>query len=91
MPSRGDELIPNPSSNEYVGPTAPEEYFLVGFLVARAIREKILLSSQFSPLFMRNLVGRRNGMNQLARFDEDVYSHICKTKRMEGIDKVSYS
>lgn len=89
MPSRGDELVPNPASLEYVGPTAPEEYFLVGFLLARAIREKILLSNQFSPLFVRNLVGRRNGLNQLARFDEEVYSQICKTKQMKQVENVA--
>ena len=85
MPS----LVPNPASAEHVGPAAAEDYFLTGFLLARAIREKILLSTQFSPLLMRNLVGRRNGLNQLARFDEEVYSQICKTKQMRHVESVA--
>lgn len=56
--------------------------------MARAIKEKIILPFQLSPLFMRNLAGRRNGLNQLAQLDEDVYAHICKLKMIEDVDKV---
>lgn len=89
MPIRGDELVVNPLATDYVGPHAQEHFYVAGWLLARAIKEKILVPTQLSPLFTRNLVGRRNGLNQMASLDEDMYNHICKLKSMTSVDKVN--
>lgn len=88
MPVRGDELVINPLATEYVGPHVGELFFAAGWLMARAIKEKIILPFQFSPLLMRSLAGRRSGLNQLAQLDEDMYNHICKLKSIEEVDKL---
>jgi len=87
-PTKGDELVVNPQAKQYVDVECTSMFYLSGWLLARAIRDKILLRTQFSPLFLRNLAGYRNGLNQLARFDEDYYSQMCKLKGMTGIDSL---
>lgn len=89
MPVRGDEMVVNPLALEYVGHQAADLFYTSGWLMGRAVREKIVLPFQFSPLFMRNLSGRRNGLNQLAQLDEDMYVHICKLKALDNVDKVA--
>lgn len=88
MPIRGDELVVNPLALEYVGKQATEHFYVAGWLLARAISDKILVPAHMSPLFTRNLVGRRNGLNQLALLDEDLYNHICKLKAMKDVETV---
>ena len=89
IPKRGDLLVPNPSAEHYVGPNCREMYYVLGCIFARAIYEKIQISSQFSELFTRNLVGVRNGMNQLAVFDEEIYLQLSKIKNMGNVEQVT--
>lgn len=89
MPVRGDELVANPLALEYTGAQATDLFYTAGWLLGRAVREKIVLPFQFSPLLTRNLAGRRNGLNQLALLDEDIYNHICKLKAIDDVDKVN--
>ena len=90
MPIRGDELVINPKASEYVGAAYYENFFVAGWLLARAIRDKILINTQLSPILIRQISGRRNGINQLARFDEDFYAQMCKLKNLnENVDKVT--
>lgn len=89
MPIRGDELVVNPLATDYVGHHAQAHFYVAGWLLARAIKDKILVPTQLSSVFTRHMVGRRNGLNQMASLDEDMYNHICKLKAMTEVDKVA--
>ena len=57
-------------------------------MTARAIFEKILIPSKFSDIYLRSILRKRNGINQMASFDRELYSQLRKIKEFESVEDV---
>ena len=58
-------------------------------MTARAICEKILINTHFSKVYLRSILGKLNGINQLANFDTDLFNQLRKIKTVDNIEDVS--
>lgn len=64
-------LVPNTS--DYVVSSEYLSYFVfLGRMLGKAIYEKILVEPQFAGMFLNQLLGRRNLIDDLASYDDEV-------------------
>lgn len=91
MNEHSDELIPNPNIHLITDSEIDflQIYFLLGIMTARAITEKILINTHFSKVYLRSILGKINGINQLANFDTDLFNQLRKIKSVPNIEDVS--
>lgn len=86
-----DELIPNPSIEHFAESTVDyqEVYFMLGIITARAICEKLLVDSHFHKVYLRCILGKLNGLDQLATFDPDLFEQLRRIKSETNLEDVS--
>lgn len=86
---RGDELIPNSEAKTFVGSNFQQYFFLFGMMIGKAVIEKILLNVNLSSIFLRSVLRKENGVNQLINFDEELFEQLNKIKRMKNVSEVN--
>lgn len=83
--STDQQLYPNPYSNQLLGDESSLETFLfIGILVARATLDNILIGKQFSPFFLRKILGKINLLNELKFLDPELHKNLKFIKNYEG-------
>mmetsp|Transcript_14416 Transcript_14416/g.21644 ORF Transcript_14416/g.21644 Transcript_14416/m.21644 type:complete len:1114 (+) Transcript_14416:66-3407(+) len=73
-------LVPNPTVGTDSGQNL-EYYTLLGRMLGKAIYEKILVEPQFAGMFLNQLLGRLNLIDDLPSLDSEVYHSLLKLKR----------
>jgi len=91
VPSEGtDLLIPNPEASLYTEGDPKSVYFLLGMMCARAIIDRVLLGTKFAKIYLRGILSKKNGINQLASYDNQLYNQLRKVKEIEEIENVIF-
>ncbi|CAG8515156.1 4050_t:CDS:10 [Cetraspora pellucida] len=73
-------LYPNPHSTSTKLPL----YTFLGRMIARAMKEKILLDSQFAEFFLSKISGRAVFLEDLIGWNDELWKNLIFLKRYEG-------
>jgi len=51
-------------------------FFFLGKVVGKAIYENILIEPVFSRLFLNHMIGKKNNLEELQFYDEELYKNL---------------
>ncbi len=74
-------LVPSPSAECTMGKNAFLYFNFMGKILGKAVYERILVETEFSPVFLNVLLGRLNQTDDLVHFDSVLYRSLMQMKR----------
>jgi ubiquitin-protein ligase E3 C len=76
-------LIPSSSAELAIGRDIALRYFnFLGKILGKAVYERILVTPEFSPIFLNAILGRLNHTDDLIHMDAQVYQSFMRMKRL---------
>ena len=74
-------LVPSPSVESTIGRDAFVYFNFMGKILGKAVYERILVETEFSPVFLNILLGRLNQTDDLVHLDSVLYRSLMQMKR----------
>ena len=86
--SSDDGVYPRPHAEAYAGPDATHQYIFLGRLVGKALRDGIQIDIPLARFFRNAVLGRTNGVNDLASYDKELDSRLRGLRVMDNLQEL---